>query len=230
MKGPSHDPSVWHEPGLRVESERAGEDLVGDEPALVSVPGPLRSYGDRYRERRAATPPSRRWWAVALALGAAGPAGILGALIAAVGVGASVAFAAFAIVLIGPTTEEFVKVAGPLYLAESRPWLVPAAWVLIAVAVVGGLGFAVIENWVYLNVYIESPSDDIIRWRWVFGPLVHGTASALAGIGVARMWRLTNQSGVAPTPRIAMPWFITAVVVHGGYNLLAVILEITDTI
>jgi RsiW-degrading membrane proteinase PrsW (M82 family) len=221
---------VWQEPGWRAESEGVGEDLVGDEPALASVAGRLRNYGDRYAERRAATPPSRRWWAAALALVLAGPAGILGALIAAIGVGASVAFAAFAIVLIGPITEEFVKVAGPLYLAESRPWLVPAAWVLIAVAVVGGLGFAVIENWVYLNIYIDSPSDDIIRWRWIFGPLIHGTASALAGIGVARMWRLTDRTGVAPTSKVALPWFIAAVIVHGSYNMLAVILELTDTI
>jgi RsiW-degrading membrane proteinase PrsW (M82 family) len=230
VKRPSHDPSVWHEPALSTNAESKGEDLVGDEPALAAVGGSLRAYGDHYRERRTATSPGRRWGAVTLALALAGPAGILGAFAASLAVGASFAFAVFAVVLVGPITEEFVKVAGPLHLAESRPWLVPAAWVLIAVAVVGGLGFAAIENWVYLSIYIDAPTDDIIRWRWIFGPLIHGTASALAGIGVARMWRLTDRSGAPPTPSVAMPWFIAAVAVHGTYNLLAVILEVTDTI
>jgi RsiW-degrading membrane proteinase PrsW (M82 family) len=134
------------------------------------------------------------------------------------------------VVLVGPAVEEFVKAASGLYLAEQRPWLVPAGWVLVAVVVAGGIGFAVIENWVYLNIYIEDPSDAIIRWRWVFGPLIHGSASLLAGLGVRRIWEHTDRTGARPDAHRATPWFIAAVALHGSYNAIAVLLEALEVI
>ena len=122
------------------------------------------------------------------------------------------------------------KAASSLYLAEQRPWLVPAGWTLVAIVVAGGLGFAVIENWIYLNVYIDDPSDAIIRWRWIAGPLVHGSASMLAGIGVRRIWTQTNTTGAKPDAHRATPWFIAAVTLHGTYNALAVLAEVFELI
>jgi RsiW-degrading membrane proteinase PrsW (M82 family) len=203
---------------------------VGDEPALASTAARLPRYADRYRALRASTAPPRRWLAAAVLVVAAGPAGVLGAVVASLAVDVSLAFAVFAVVLVAPITEEYVKVAGPLYLAESRPWLVPAGWVLLAIAVAGGLGFAAIENWLYLTVYIEDPTELIIRWRWIFGPSIHGTASFLAGWGVRRMWLATDRHGTPPEVAIARPWFVGAVALHGSYNLLAVLLELTDTV
>ncbi len=203
---------------------------VGDEPVLRPVAAGLPAYRDDYAARRAATPEVRRWLVVGAATLVAGPLGVIGAFLGAFASVGSLPVVIFAVVLIGPTVEEFVKAASGLYLAEQRPWLVPTGWVLVAIVVAGGLGFAAIENWIYLNVYIEDPSDAIIRWRWIFGPLIHGSASFLAGIGVRRIWEHTHQTGERPNAHRATPWFIAAVALHGTYNFVAVLLEVFEVI
>jgi RsiW-degrading membrane proteinase PrsW (M82 family) len=130
------------------------------------------------------------------------------------------------VAVVAPVAEEVLKAAGALFLAEQRPWLVPAAWTLVAVTAVAGLVFAAIENAVYLWVYIDDPTPEVIRWRWVFGPLVHGTGSLLAGIGVARMWADVDRRAVPPRFTLAAPWLVAAMIVHGFYNGAVTIWEL----
>jgi RsiW-degrading membrane proteinase PrsW (M82 family) len=203
---------------------------AGDEPVLQEVASRLPRYGDDYVRRRDDTPASRRWLVTLGAALIAGPAGVLGAFLGAFASSGPLPVVVLAVVLVGPAVEEFVKAASGLYLAEQRPWLVPAGWTLVAIVVAGGLGFAVIENWIYLNVYIDDPSDAIIRWRWIFGPLIHGSASLLAGIGVRRIWSHTHSTGMRPNAQRATPWFIAAVTLHGTYNGVAVLLEALEAI
>ena len=196
---------------------------MGDEPALAHLRDKdLPTYESIYRSRRAATPRSTMLLALALAAILSGPFAILGALIGSGGALSVVIL----VVVFAPLVEEMLKVAGILYLAEVRPWLVPSATALVVVAVCSGLVFAAIENWLYLAVIIENPTAEIVRWRWTFGPLVHGTGSLLAGIGVARMWRMLPNQGLRPDFKVAAGWIIAAVIVHGGYNLFATWLEL----
>ena len=196
---------------------------MGDEPALAHLRDPtLPTYESIYRLRRAATPRSTMLFALALAAVFSGPFAILGALIGSGGALSVVIL----VVVFAPLVEEMLKVAGILYLAEVRPWLVPSATALVMVAVCSGLVFAAIENWLYLAVIIDNPTAEIVRWRWTFGPLVHGTGSLLAGIGVARMWRMLPNQGLRPDFRVAAGWIIAATIVHGGYNLFATWLEL----
>ncbi len=221
-------PDLSAEPALAGRSAGDGSDL-GDEPALraLGLTG-LSTYGDRYRRRREATAPARRWGALALAAVAAGPFAVLGALI---GTPSGVGLVGFLyVVVIGPLIEEVLKAAGAFYLAEQRPWLVPAAWTLPLAALAAGLVFAAIENLVYLNVYIPDPSAEIVRWRWIAGPALHGGASLLAGFGVARMWRRSHQRGEPPNPSEAVPGVVGAAVLHGGYNATVTVLELTGVI
>lgn len=227
--GPSSDPSIWDEPTMQPPSAADAIGHAGDEPILSGTAG-LPTYGADYLARRARTSAARRWGVVVLAALVAGPAGVVGAFLGAFASTGSLPVVVLAVVLIGPAVEEFVKAASGLYLAEQRPWLVPAGWVLVVIVVVGGLGFAAIENWVYLNVYIEDPSDAIIRWRWIFGPLIHGSASLLAGLGVRRIWTTAHTTGARPDAHVGYRWFVAAVALHGAYNALAVILEALDAI
>jgi RsiW-degrading membrane proteinase PrsW (M82 family) len=229
-KRPSSDPSVWEEPTLQPPLPADPSGHVGDEPLIGATRPALPTYGTDYRARRSATPASRRRFAVIAAALVAGPAGIIGAFLGAFASVGSLRAVVLAVVLIGPAVEEFVKAASALYLAEQRPWLVPSGWTLVAVVVAGGLGFAAIENWVYLTIYIEDPTEAIIRWRWIFGPLVHGSASLLAGLGVRRIWRHTHTTGAQPDAQRALPWFIASVALHGTYNAVAVVLEALDVI
>jgi len=196
---------------------------MGDEPALAHLhDASLPTYESIYRLRRAATPRSTMLLALVLAAVLSGPFAILGALIGSGGALSVVIL----VVVFAPLVEEMLKVAGILYLAEVRPWLVPSATALVVVAVCSGLVFAAIENWLYLAVIIEDPTAEIVRWRWTFGPLVHGTGSLLAGIGVARMWRMLPARGRRPDFKVAAGWIIAATIVHGGYNLFATWLEL----
>lgn len=196
---------------------------LGDEPALAYLENrELPTFQSIYRERRAATSRSTMLRAAVLAAVLSGPFAILGALF---GTGGALS-AVVLVVLFAPLVEEMLKVAGVLYLAEVRPWLVPSATALVIIALCSGLVFAAIENGFYLGVLIEDPSSEIVRWRWTFGPVIHGTGSILAGIGVARMWHSLHAHDRRPDFKVAAPWIIAATLVHGGYNAFATWLEL----
>lgn len=194
---------------------------VGDEPALAwrgdqGTATGRTTWSEHVAAHRARTTPTRRWAAIVLAAVVGGPFAVVGALLSPLTGAASLAFV-LTVVVLAPAAEEILKAAGATYLAEQRPWLVPTAWSLVLATLVSGLVFAAIENVIYLSVYIEDPSPEIARFRWIAGPLVHGGASTLAGIGAARTW----SDGLPPTalrrPR-STPWIVAAIVVHGVFN------------
>jgi RsiW-degrading membrane proteinase PrsW (M82 family) len=182
----------------------------------------LPTFQSIYRARRSSTSRSRMLTAALIAAVVSGPFAILGALFGTGGVLSMLLL----VIVIAPLAEEMLKVAGALYLAEVRPWLVPSAAALVVIAVCSGLIFAAIENVFYLEVVIPDPTPEIVRWRWTFGPLVHGSGSLLAGIGVARMWHSLDAHNLRPVFKVAAPWIIAAAILHGAYNLFAVWLEL----
>lgn len=201
---------------------------TGDEPALQSTGAAVGSFSDLLEQRTAAVTPTVQWLTVVGVVLLAGPFGILGAL------GAVTAqftiFGLVAVVFLGPAVEEITKAIGPVVMVERYPWLVPAAWVVPVMTIAGGLGFAVIENWIYLNVYIPDPTPEIVRWRWIFGPIVHGVSSLLVGIGLRASWLHSTRTGSVPSLRIGQGWVVAGIAFHGLYNLAAVVLEATDVI
>ena len=200
-------------------------DDVAAEPALAWR-GLRSDAPDRLAERRRTTPPVRQWSAMALAAVVSGPFAIGAALVENSTAGA---VGVLLLVLLGPATEEVVKAAAAFHLAEQRPWLVPAAWTLPAVTLVSGLVFAAVENWWYLVVLIDDPSAELVRFRWIGGPLLHGGCSLLAGLGVARMWRGGLERGRARAAD-AEPLLVAAIVVHGAYNAIAIALELANVV
>jgi RsiW-degrading membrane proteinase PrsW (M82 family) len=195
-------------------------DFAG-EPALAWRSEP--AGGEHAFARRwHATPNGRKWAAMALAAILSGPFAILSAFWQNTAAGVPLILL---IVVLAPVIEETVKIAGAACVAEQRPWLVPRAFMLGLVGLISGLTFAVIENWWYLTVLIPHPTADLIAWRWVFGPLVHGVGSLTAGIGVATMWSRAMRSGRSPSFSDVQPWLVAAAVWHGAYNLFAVFLE-----
>jgi RsiW-degrading membrane proteinase PrsW (M82 family) len=196
-------------------------DDLADEPALrwrADLPAGPRPVWLRRQET-----PRRRQWAAVLAVAvASGPFAVAAAMTQNSLSGAALVLL---LVAVGPLIEEIVKGAGALFLAEQRPWLVPAAWTLPVVACLSGLVFATIENWWYLEVLIDEPSAQIVRWRWTFGPLVHGTGSLIVGLGAVRLWRSAMDSGRRAAFDAAQPFIVTAAVFHGLYNGLALLLS-----
>lgn len=224
-------PGIEHEPaqGGEFSDQSSYWEATGDEPALQwTGRDDLPTFSSIYQARRLATQPSRQWMAVGLAVIIAGPFAIIGAFM---GSGSSIGLGAVLLaVSIGPLIEEVLKASGALYLAEQRPWLVPTGWTLPLVTLAAGLVFSVIENVVYLTVYIPDPTPEIVAWRWIAGPLLHGGASLVAGLGVRRMWTITNRDLTAPRLRNAAPYLVAAVALHGLYNLTVTLLEVTGVV
>jgi len=199
-------------------------DELAGEPALQwrsDLPEEPRTVAVRHGQ----TPAVRRWTAIVAAALLSGPFAVAAAMVENSTSGAAVLVL---LVAVGPLIEEMVKGAGGLYLAEQRPWLVPTAWVLPVVTCVSGLVFAAIENWWYLEILIDDPSAQLVRWRWTFGPLVHGVGSLVVGLGAARLWRQSMRTGRRAPFEVAQPFIIGAAIWHGLYNALALLLTIRD--
>jgi iron-sulfur cluster assembly accessory protein len=88
-----------------------------------------------------------------------------------------------------------------------------------------GLWFAVIENGLYLNVYIQDPSLEIIIWRWTVCVLLHVGCTLVSGVGLSRVWEHTMSTRTRPKMSLAANWLIGAVVCHALYNSSAVLVS-----
>lgn len=130
-----------------------------------------------------------------------------------------------ALTIVGPLTEEVMKTAAVLWVVEKRPFLFRSPLQIMGCVVAAGLCFAVIENLLYLKVYVSDPSDELIRWRWTVCVALHVGCTTVAGIGVMRIWKTTMSNLTPPQLPLGAPFLVAAVVIHGSYNALAVLLE-----
>jgi RsiW-degrading membrane proteinase PrsW (M82 family) len=120
--------------------------------------------------------------------------------------------------VIGPVTEEIMKIAAALWVVERRPYLFKSIPQILLCAVAGGLAFAFIENLMYLNVYIPHHTPKLELWRWTVCVGLHSGCSFVAGVGLARIWDNAVRELRRPQLGLGMPWFFTAMVGHGLYN------------
>ena len=163
--------------------------------------------------------PERGWRLAFLLMLAGGPWAILGAFYAG---GAGL----LAIVVWGPVSEEIMKVAILATIIEFRPFRFTSRAQIHLAAMGGGLGFAIIENLVYLNIYIPDPDDTIILWRWTVCVALHVGCSLVASLGIARMWSRSLTEVERPRMAIAFRSVLIAIVIHGTYNGLALALSL----
>lgn len=243
-----HEHAVWSEPHLRGSelrpdpSERSAGERPGaapdpddrvdhsvwDEPALRGMihgeppPGAL-THARWLAQKRARTTAARTWAVTGLCALAAGPLAVLGTFVQSSAGWSTL----LAVVVIGPVTEEIMKVALPLWIAERRSYLFRSRPQIALCALSSGLAFAAIENVLYLHVYVPDPSPALATWRWSVCVALHMGCALVAGLGVMRAWSRAEH----PDPRrrlaAATPLLITAMIIHGAYNGLAVLLEHT---
>jgi len=206
MTDPEH--SVWDEPAL--SNQLAGEPS----PEALTHAGWVAEQWAQHEGRGS--------WRLTVGLALiAGPFAIAGALMG----GSPSWFGLFLVVVLGPITEELLKVAGPLFFMEKKPWRFASRLQIVLCAMAGGLVFAVIENIIYLEVYVDAPTPELVAWRWSVCTALHVCCSAIAGIGVASAWRRAAEMKGLAKLQDAMPLLLTAMVVHGLYNLAAVVLS-----
>ena len=202
--------SVWEEPIF-------SEELAGP------VPESELTYSRWLVEQRGATSVGRSWIiTLGIAL-LAGPWAVLGAFWGSGQTG----FSVLAIVVFAPVVEETTKIALALYVVEKYPYLFRGALQIALCAVAGGLAFATVENLLYQHVYLDDPSPGLLAWRWTICTAMHTGCAFVSGLGLIRILRDTWKRRKPPRLSIAFPYFVISMVIHGLYNLFAILLSAT---
>jgi len=205
-------------------TDAAAERSVWDEPAhaggFAAVPLDAITYATWLEAKRRQTSPAFTWWTTLWVALAAGPWAVLGTLL-----NASSNLPVVMIVLVGPLTEEVMKIAAAAWVVETRPHWFGNRWQIALCALAGGLAFAAIENVLYLRVYIPDPSPGLVLWRWTVCVALHVGCSFLAGLGLIRVWSSAWRDAKRPDISLAFRYLVAAVIVHGLYNALAQFVE-----
>jgi len=121
--------------------------------------------------------------------------------------------------------EEIFKPIG-VYLGQVwLPQALRSCLYTAFLAALGGIAFGLIESWVYVNIYVDDPSDDYRLFRYTVPVALHATASFVVGFGVTRgvvEW----VNGRAKLPRSSRNFYIGGVALHSVYNTTAVVLSL----
>ena len=155
----------------------------------------------------------------------AGPMAVLGAIFA----GQRNLYGLLYVVVCAPVVEEFLKQGGMIYLLERKPYRVFAGWQFVFSAVLAALIFSVIENLLYINVYVnpallKDPAS-FAEFRWTVCTSLHIACAMIASMGMIRVWKKQLADGKPADLSAAYPYFTVAICVHGVYNLFAFSLE-----
>ncbi|TWT86762.1 hypothetical protein Mal64_35920 [Pseudobythopirellula maris] len=218
---------------IRRERESAPEDeavehTVWDEPALAGAEAPTNdefTYS-RWLERRIAeTSLAKSCWATLLVALAAGPWGVIGALTSGMTGAAGSWSNLLAVALVAPVTEEITKLAVALWVVEKKPYLFKSMGQIVLCAFAGGAMFAVIENLIYIFVYVPEGNDAFRAWRWTVCTALHVGCSFIAGVGLIRIWDQTMRTRRRPELAHGMPFFAMAMIGHGLYNVGVTVAE-----
>ena len=258
MNKPSHDHSIEDEPHLRdvrfqgdpsesktdktldqdatkVTLDDEIEHTVWDEPGRSDqltgpAPADALDYPNWLRFRREQTTAAKSWFCTLGLVLLAGPWAILGTFISGTGgSGRTLPYAmALMLVVIGPITEEIMKIAFALYIVEKKPFLFRSPLQIFVTVLAGAFVFAAIENILYLYVYVPEASSELVVWRWTVCVALHVSCSLIAAIGLTKIWKLTWTHLQRPQISHAYPFIVTAVIVHGVYNAFAIFLSFTE--
>ncbi|MEN8128017.1 MAG: PrsW family glutamic-type intramembrane protease [Planctomycetota bacterium] len=155
----------------------------------------------------------------------AGPFAVVGAFMA----GHQTIFRILYLILFAPVIEEFLKQSGMIYLLEKKPYRIFSAGQFIIAAVISAAIFASIENLLYIHFYTDAKQIDNFAgfccYRWITCTSLHIICSVIASMGLARVWKKQKADGRAVNLAIGFNWFITAMIIHGLYNLAATIVD-----
>ncbi len=132
----------------------------------------------------------------------------------------------FLVAFVGaPIIEEVLKPSGLYLLLAKWPRALRSQFYTAMLAAFGGIAFAVIENIVYLTVYIENPTSEIILWRWTVNVAVHAVCSFIFGFGIN--WKLAaSVRGQRKLLSSGKRFFFPAMALHSAYNITVTVLSV----
>lgn len=174
------------------------------------------SFGAWYARRKEAVSSRRTWATIGLAMILGGPWAVVGAMW-------NWMPTLWGPVVMGPATEEVMKIALIALVIEKRPYLFAGSWQIRLAAIGGALGFVIVENLLYLTVYIASPSLGLVLWRWTVCVGLHLGCTLIAVLGLIRVWEDVAREERPPQMSRAIGPLVLAIVLHGAYNGLVMI-------
>ena len=153
--------------------------------------------------------------------------GILGSLVSEIQRGGG--FVILPIIIAAPMIEEAMKPAGVYIALIKWPQALRNQLHVAVLCALGGLVFGLIESWIYVNVYVDDATETFIRFRYTVPVAMHVICSFVYGWGVNRSiidWA-NGHGKVASSTRRA---YLAAVVIHGSYNLMAIVLSVAGVL
>ena len=83
------------------------------------------------------------------------------------------------------------------------------------------MGFAIIENIIYTEVYFPEHSQEMVLFRYTAGLLIHAGCSFIVGFGINQKI-IAAVKGEIPFLSANKRFFIIPMVLHSVYNIFAV--------
>ena len=127
-----------------------------------------------------------------------------------------------AAVMVAPPVEEILKIAIPIMVLEHRAHWLSRGKDLVWFAIGSALVFSVVENLLYMFVYLENPSAELLLWRWTACTVMHVAATGLSGVGLMRAYERGLRTDQKPRFAWEWRWLLGAIAVHMAYNAYAV--------
>lgn len=93
----------------------------------------------------------------------------------------------------------------------------------------GGVVFGLIESWVYVNIYVNHPSDAYTEFRYTVPVALHAGASFIVGLGLT--YAIVDWvNGRGELPKSSRNFYIGGVLLHAVYNTGIVMLTLTGVL
>jgi len=121
-------------------------------------------------------------------------------------------------VVYAPTVEETMKIAAGAYVVELRPYWFQRQEQIHLATVGAAVVFAVIENLIYLYVFVQGPTVKLALWRWLVCTALHAGCTYLAAGGLVEVWRQALTEYRRPRITRALRYLVPAIILHGAYN------------
>lgn len=232
-QGVYDEPDIFpHDKSERIETDwscsSCGYNLRG---LLVGQPCPECAHVELYRpppagavgyrtslqQRAARVRPATAWL---VAVGAA----LCGGLFAVFGAifethpGGMTASGLMLTILFAPVIEESMKIAIASTIVETRAYLFQRAGQIQLATIGSAAVFAVIENFIYLHVYISNPTTPLVMWRWTACIALHIGCTMVATRGLIDVWQRVMVEQRPARFAEGRRSLIVAMILHGAYN------------
>lgn len=122
----------------------------------------------------------------------------------------------------GPMIEEALKPSGVYLLLARWPRVLHSRLYTAFLAALGGMMFGVLENLIYLDIYFPKHSAGLVLFRYTAGLALHSGCSFIVGFGINRKL-IDSVNGNVPFLSVNKLYFIIPMIIHGLYNLAAVL-------